>query len=89
MHASLFSPAVCSAGGGKGLIAMQVFSFIGLTAVLFMTTVRILGASISFLEPTRKVSCQFLFASSSVLLIPQRPCACVCACSVRPCTVFG
>jgi len=45
-----------SNGGGKGLIAMQVFSFIGLTAVLFLTTVRILGASISFLEPTRKVS---------------------------------
>ena len=51
-----FSLVVCSAGGGKGLIAMQVFSFIGLTAVLFLTTVRILGASISFLEPTRKVS---------------------------------
>lgn len=46
----------CSNGGGKGLIAMQVFAFIGLTAVLFMTTVRILGASVSFLEPTRKVN---------------------------------
>jgi hypothetical protein len=40
--------------GGRGLVALQVFAFLGLTAVLFLTTVRMLGSAISFLEPTRK-----------------------------------
>ncbi len=42
------------AGGGKGLIALQVFGFIGLTAVLFMSLLRVFGKSVAALEPTRK-----------------------------------
>lgn len=49
--------AFCSKceSGGKGLIAMQVFAFICLLASMFLTGVRVLGISISRLEPTRKV----------------------------------
>lgn len=41
--------------GGRGFLAMQIFAFIGLTITIFFTLVRILGISISSLEPTRKV----------------------------------
>jgi len=41
--------------GGKGLIAMSVFAFLGLTFVLFLSIIRIFGfASLSAFEPTRK-----------------------------------
>lgn len=40
--------------GGRGFIAMQVFAFLPLLVVLALSTIRILGLSVSALEPTRK-----------------------------------
>lgn len=42
------------ASGGKGLIAMQVFAFLGLTASMFMTVSRMMGWHVGFLAPARK-----------------------------------
>lgn len=51
--------------GGKGLIAMQVFAFIGLTFCLFFSFIRVLGVHISALEPTRKVLFFEFFATGN------------------------
>lgn len=40
--------------GGQALIAFQVFAFLALTPILLFSVIRILGISLSFLEPTRK-----------------------------------
>jgi len=44
----------CSSGG-KGLLVMMIFSFLGLLPVMLLTLVRITGTHLQFLEPTRKV----------------------------------
>lgn len=41
--------------GGRGLIAMQVFAFLGLLAVLVLSLIRVLGVAVSALEPTRRI----------------------------------
>ena len=56
-----FSDSACSDDycgdcktGGQALVAFQVFAFLALTPILLFSVLRILGISISCLEPTRK-----------------------------------
>src|SRR5689334_6287196 len=40
--------------GGKAFLAFQIFAFLCLLAVMVLSIIRIIGASVAFLEPTRK-----------------------------------